>query len=37
MLTDKTRIHLWYRSVGFPRFLSIRGARGSLAFNLALI
>jgi hypothetical protein len=45
VLTDKTRIHLRSASVriytfsprGFPMFLSIRGARGSLAFDLALI
>jgi hypothetical protein len=45
LLTDKTRIHLRSTSVrtytffttGFPRFLSIRGARGLLALNQALI
>jgi hypothetical protein len=45
LLTDKTRIHLRSASVrtytffttGFPRFLSIRGARGLLALNQALI
>jgi hypothetical protein len=45
LLTDKTRIHLRFASVrtytffttGFPRFLSIRGARGLLAFNQVLI
>jgi hypothetical protein len=45
LLTDKTRIHLQPASVGiypfspqrFPRFLSICGARGSLAFDLTLI
>jgi hypothetical protein len=44
-LTDKTRIHLQSASVrtytffttGFPRFLSIRGARGLLALNQVLI
>jgi hypothetical protein len=45
VLTDKTRIHLRSASVrtytvfttGFPRFLSIRGARGLLALNQVLI
>jgi hypothetical protein len=45
LLTDKTRIHLRSASVrtytfftmGFPRFLSIRGARGLLALNQVLI
>jgi hypothetical protein len=45
VLTDKTRIHLRFASVwtytffttGFPRFLSIRGARGLLALNQVLI
>jgi hypothetical protein len=45
LLTDKTRIHLQSASVrtytffttGFPRFLSIRGARGLLALNHVLI
>jgi hypothetical protein len=45
MLTDKTLIHLRSASVrtytfftmGFPRFLSIRGARGLLALNQVLI
>jgi hypothetical protein len=45
VLTDKTSIHLRSASVrtytffttGFPRFLSIRGARGLLAFNQVLI
>jgi hypothetical protein len=45
LLTDKTRKHLRSASVrtytfsprGFPRFLSICGARGSLALNQALI
>jgi hypothetical protein len=45
LLTDKIRIHLRSASVrtytffttGFPRFLSIRGARGLLALNQALI
>jgi hypothetical protein len=45
VLTDKTRIHLRSASVqtytffttGFPRFLSIRGARGLLAVNQVLI
>jgi hypothetical protein len=45
MLTDKTRIHLRSASVrtytffttGFPRFLSIRGAKGLLALNQVLI
>jgi hypothetical protein len=45
MLTDKTRIHLRSASVrtytffttGFPRFLSIRGARGLLALIQVLI
>jgi hypothetical protein len=45
LLTDKTRIHLRSSSVrtytffttGFPRFLSIRGARGLLALNQVLI
>jgi hypothetical protein len=44
VLTDKTRIHLRSASVrtytffttGFPRFLSIRGARGLQAFDLSL-
>jgi hypothetical protein len=45
VLTNKTRIHLRFASVrtytffttGFPRFLSIRGARGLLALNQVLI
>jgi hypothetical protein len=45
LLTDKTRIHLRSASVrtytffttGFPRFLSIRGARGLPALNQVLI
>jgi hypothetical protein len=45
LLTDKTRIHLRSASVRtytffttrFPRFLSIRGARGLLALNQVLI
>jgi hypothetical protein len=45
LLTDKTRIHLQSASVqtytfltkGFPRFLSIRGARGLQAFDLPLL
>jgi hypothetical protein len=45
LLTDKTRIHLRSASVrtytffttGFPRFLSIRRARGLLALNQVLI
>jgi hypothetical protein len=45
LLTDKTSIHLRSASVrtytffttGFPRFLSIRGARGLLALNQVLI
>jgi hypothetical protein len=45
LLTDKTRIHLRSASIrtytffttGFPRFLSIRGARGLLALNQVLI
>jgi hypothetical protein len=45
MLMDKTRIHLRSSSVrtytffttGFPRFLSIRGARGLLVLNQVLI
>jgi hypothetical protein len=45
VLMDKTRIHLRSASVrtytffttGFPRFLSIRGARGLLALNQVLI
>jgi hypothetical protein len=45
VLTDKTRIQLRSASVrtytffttGFPRFLSIRGARGLLALNQVLI
>jgi hypothetical protein len=45
MLTDKTRIHLRSASVrtytffttGFPRYLSIRRARGLLALNQVLI
>jgi hypothetical protein len=45
LLTDKTRIHLRSASVrtytffttGFPRFLSIRGARGLLALKQVLI
>jgi hypothetical protein len=45
LLTDKTRIHLRSASVrtytffttGFPRLLSIRGARGLLALNQVLI
>jgi hypothetical protein len=45
VLTDKTRIHLRSASVrtytfftmGFSRFLSIRGARGLLALNQVLI
>jgi hypothetical protein len=45
LLTDKTRIHIPSASVqtytfftmGFPRFLSIRGARGLLALNQVLI
>jgi hypothetical protein len=45
VLTDKTRIHLRSASVwtytffttGFPRFLSICGARGLLALNQVLI
>jgi hypothetical protein len=45
VLTDKTRIHLRSASVrtytfftmGIPRFLSIRGARGLLALNQVLI
>jgi hypothetical protein len=45
LLTDKTRIHLRSASVrtntfftmGLPRFLSIRGARGLLALNQVLI
>jgi hypothetical protein len=45
LLTDKTSIHLRSASVrtytffttGFPRFLSIRGARGLLALNKVLI
>jgi hypothetical protein len=45
MLTDKTRIHLRSASIrtytffttGFPRFLSIRGARGLLALNQVLV
>jgi hypothetical protein len=45
VLTDKTRIHLRSASVrtytffttGFPRFLSIHGARGLLALNQVLI
>jgi hypothetical protein len=44
LLTDKRRIHLRFASVrtytffttGFPRFLSIRGARGLQAFDLPL-
>jgi hypothetical protein len=45
LLTDKRCIHLRSASVqtytffttGFPRFLSIRGARGLQAFDLALL
>jgi hypothetical protein len=45
LLTDKTRMHLRSASVrtytffttGFPRFLSMRGARGLLAINQVLI
>jgi hypothetical protein len=45
LLTDKRRIPLRYASVwtytffttGFPRFLSIRGARGLQAFDLLLL
>jgi hypothetical protein len=45
LLTDKRRIHLQSASVrtytffttGFPRFLSIRGARGLQAFDLPLL
>jgi hypothetical protein len=45
VLTDKTRIHLPSASVrtytffttGFPRILSIRGARGLHAFDLPLL
>jgi hypothetical protein len=45
LLTDKTCIHLRSTSVrtytffttGFPRFLSIHGARGLLALNQVLI
>jgi hypothetical protein len=45
LLTDKRRIHLRSTSVrtytffttGFPRFLSIRGARGLQAFDLPLL
>jgi hypothetical protein len=45
VLTDKRRIHLRSASVrtytifttGFPRFLSIRGARGLQAFDLPLL
>jgi hypothetical protein len=45
LLTDKRRIHLRSASVrtytffttGFPRFLSIRGARGLQAFDLLLL
>jgi hypothetical protein len=45
VLTDKTSIHLRSASVrtytffttGFPKFLSIRGARGLLALNQVLI
>jgi hypothetical protein len=45
VLTDKRRIHLRSASVrtytffttGFPRFLSIRGARGLQAFDLLLL
>jgi hypothetical protein len=44
LLTDKRRIHLRSASIrtytffttGFPRFLSIRGARGLQAFDLPL-
>jgi hypothetical protein len=45
LLTDKRRIHLRSASVrtytffttAFPRFLSIRGARGLQAFDLLLL
>jgi hypothetical protein len=45
MLTDKRRIHLRFASVltytffttGFPRFLSIYGARGLQVFDLPLL
>jgi hypothetical protein len=45
LLTDKRRIHLRSTSVrtytffttGFPRFLSIRGARGLQALDLPLL
>jgi hypothetical protein len=45
VLTDKRRIHLRSASVrtytffttGFPRFLSIRGARGLQAFDLPIL
>jgi hypothetical protein len=45
VLTDKTRIHLRSASIqtytffttGIPRFLSIRGAKGLHAFDLALL
>jgi hypothetical protein len=45
LMTDKRCIHLRFASVrtytfftsGFPRFLSIRGARGLQAFDLPLL